>query len=75
MTFNSTITYRTPVLTGSQYSDYQLFVYQTISERREQGMTFDAITEWLNKNGCLTLRGKHFRGAHVHSIIKKRLAR
>ena len=38
-------------------------------------MTFDAIAEWLNKEGYLTLRGKKFRGAHVHSILKKRPAK
>jgi len=38
-------------------------------------MTFGAIAEWLNKQGYLTVRGKNFRGAHVHSILKKRLAK
>ncbi len=38
-------------------------------------MTFDAIAERLNKEGCLTVRDKQFRGAHVHSILKKRLAK
>ena len=38
-------------------------------------MTFDTITEWLNKEGYLTVRGKQFRGAHVDSILKKRLAK
>ena len=38
-------------------------------------MTFNAIAEWLNKEGYLTVRGKKFRGAHVHSILKKRLAK
>ena len=38
-------------------------------------MTFDAIAEWLNREGYLTLRGKRFRGAHVHLILKKRLAK
>ena len=38
-------------------------------------MTFDAIAEWLNKEEHLTVRGKKFRGAHVHSILKKRLAK
>ena len=38
-------------------------------------MTFDTIAEWLNKEGYLTVRGKQFRGAHVHSILKKRLAK
>ena len=35
-------------------------------------MTFDASAEWLNKEGHLTVRGKKFRGAHVHSIVKKK---
>ena len=38
-------------------------------------MTFTAIAEWLNKEGYLTVRGKPFRSAHVHSILKKRLAK
>ena len=38
-------------------------------------MTFDAIAELLNNEGYLTVRGKEFRGAHVHSILKKRLAK
>ena len=75
LTFNFTITYRSPALTGSYYSDYQLFLYQTISEHREKGMTFDAIAEWLNEKRYLTVRGRRFRGAHVHSILKKRLAK
>ena len=75
LTFNFTITYRSPALTGNYYSDYQLFLYKTISEHREKGMTFDAIAEWLNKEGYLTVHGRTFRGAHVHSILKKRLAK
>ena len=35
-------------------------------------MTFDAIANWLNKIGYLSVRGKRFRGAHVHSIVKKK---
>ena len=38
-------------------------------------MTLDAIAEWLNKEGYLTVRGKKFRGTHVHSILKKRLVK
>ena len=38
-------------------------------------MTFDAIADRLNGRGYLTVRGKRFRGAHVHSILKKRLAK
>ena len=38
-------------------------------------MTFNAVAEGLNKKGYLTVRGRRFRGAHVHSILKKRLAK
>ena len=38
-------------------------------------MTFDAVADWFNKEGYLTLRGKRFKGAHVHSILRKRLAK
>ena len=73
--FNFTLTCRSPALTGNHYSDYQLLLYQTISEHREKGMTFDAIAEWLNYEGYLTVRGRTSRGAHVHSILKKRVAK
>ena len=74
LTFNFTLTCRSPALTGNYYSDYQLFLYQTITEHREQGLTFHAIAEWMNKERYLTVRGRTFRGAHIHSILKKRLA-
>ena len=73
--FKFNIAYRSPALFGNHYSEYQLFLYQTISEHRNKGMTFDDIAEWLNKEGYLTLRGKRFKGAHIHSILRKRLAK
>ena len=73
--FNFTVRCRSPALTGSHYSECQLFLYQTITEHREQALTFDAIAKWLTKEGYLTVRGKRFRGTQVHSILKKRLAK
>ena len=35
-------------------------------------MTFDVIADWLNNKGYLTVRGKKFKGAHVHSIVQKK---
>ena len=56
------------------YSQYQFFLYQAITEQREKGKTFDQIAEWLNKKGYLSVRGKKFKGNHIHSIVtKKRL--
>ena len=72
LTFNFSISYRSPALTGNRYTSYQFFLYQTITEQREKEKTYDQIAEWLNKKGYLSVRGKKFRGAHVHSIVKKK---
>ena len=56
----------------SIYSQYQFFLYETIIEQREKGKTFNQIAEWLNRKGYLSVRGKKFRGAHIHSIVKKK---
>ena len=53
-------------------SEYQFFLYQTITEQREKVKTFNQIADWLNRKGYLSVRGKRFRGAHVHSIVKKK---
>ena len=70
--FHFTITQRTPLLQLSIYSQYQFFLYETITEHREKGKTFDQIAEWLNGKGYLSVRGKKFKGNHVHSIVKKK---
>ena len=64
--------YRSPALFGNHYSAYQLFLYETITGQRETGRTFDQIAEWLDKRGYLSVRGKKFKGNHVHSILKKK---
>ena len=66
LTFNFTMTYRSPALTGNHYSDDELFLYQTISEHREQGMTFDAIAEWLNKK----ISERVVRSSEVRTFIQ-----
>ena len=70
--FHFTLTQRTPLLQLSIYSQYQFFLYETITEHRERGKTFDQIAEWLNGKGYLSVRGKKFKGNHVHSIVKKK---
>ena len=75
VTFNFSITYRYPALFGNHYSTYQLFLYETITEKRDKEKTFDQIAEWLNKKGYLSLRGKRFKGNHIQSILRKRLAK
>ena len=70
--FHFSITYHRPPFTVPQYSQYQSFLYETIIAHREKGKTFDQIAEWFNKKGYLSVRGKKFRGAHIHSIVKKK---
>ena len=69
------MTIRRPSLNVPLYSKYQFFLYETITEQREKGKTFDQIAEWLNKKGYLSVRGKKFKGNHVHSIVKKKRLR
>ena len=38
-------------------------------------MTFNRIADHLNKKKILSVRGKKFRGAHVHSIMKRKRMR
>ncbi len=70
--FCFTITQRTPHLNVALYSEYQFFLYETITEQKEKGKTFDQIAKWFNKNGYLSVRGKKFKSNHVHSIVKKK---
>ena len=60
------ITYHRPPFNVPQYSQYQFFRYEKITAHREKGKTFDQIAEWLNKKGYLSVRGKKFKGNHVH---------
>ena len=73
--FCFTITIRRPILQMPINTEYQYFLYETISKLREKGMTFNQIADHLNKKGILSVRGKKFKSAHVHSIIKKRKIR
>ena len=54
------------------YSDYQFFLHNKISELRKQGLGYRRISNVLNKEGVLTVRGKVFTNSHVHSILKKK---
>ena len=54
------------------YSDYQFFLHNKISELRKQGLGYRRISNVLNKEGILTVRGKVFTNSHVHSILKKK---
>ena len=57
------------------YNEYQHFLFETITDLREKGHTYDQIADWLNQNGYTTPRGKKFRSPHAHSIVKKKKKR
>ena len=73
--FCFTITIRRPILQMPHYNEYQYFLYETISKLREKGMTFNQIADHLNKKKIHSVRGKKFRGCHVHSIMKRKIMR
>ena len=73
--FCFTTTIRLPILQMPHYTEYQYFLYETISKLREKGMTFNQIADHLNRKKILSARGKKFRGGHVHSIMKRKRVR
>ena len=54
------------------YSQYQQFLYDTISDFRQKGWNYTQIADWLNQNDYTTPRGKRFLNAHAQSIVKKK---
>jgi len=68
--FSVTIT--THLLWSKPYSDYQFFLHNKISDLREKGLGYRRISDILNEEGILTVRGKVFTNSHVHSILKKK---
>ena len=70
--FCFTTTIRLPILQMPHYTEYQYFLYETISKLREKGMTFNQIADHLNKKKILSVRGKQFRSGHIHSIMKRK---
>ena len=81
-TLQNTETYLTFVLSVrvthlwvAPYTQYQQFLFVTISDLREKGWNYRQIADWLNLNEYKTPRGKRFHGSHAHSIVKKKRVR
>ena len=70
-----TLKLRATHLLRSPYSDYQQFLYNTITDFLDKGWNYKQIADWLNDNGYKTPRRKRFRNNHVHSIVKKKRIR
>jgi len=60
--FCFTITIRHPILKMPHYTEYQYYLYETISKLRKKRMTFNQVAEHLNKKKILSTRGKKFKG-------------
>jgi DNA-binding transcriptional MerR regulator len=63
---------RSSSLNHQYYSEYQTLIHDIISDKLDKGMNYKEIADWLNDNGYTTTRGKKFRNAHTHSIVKKK---
>ena len=59
-------------LNNQNYSEYQYFLHSTILDLFNKGMNFTEIANYLNEKGIKTTRGKTFKNAHTHSILKKK---
>ena len=63
---------RSSSLNHQYYSEYQTLIHYIISDKLDKGMNYKEIADWLNDNEYSTVRGKRFRNAHTHSIVKKK---
>ena len=70
--FSFDLTTRSSSLNKQNYTDYQQFPYDIISQKLDKGMNYKEIAEWLNDNGYKTVRGSKFKNNHTHSIVKKK---
>ena len=61
-----TLTLVTSNLIIPPYSEYQQFLYETISDLRDRGLNFKQIADWLNENGYSTPRSKKFRVVSIN---------
>ena len=64
-----------PNLLVAPYTEYQHFLYKTITRFLDKGWNYQQIADWLNHKGYKTPRGKKFRNNHTHSIVKKKKIR
>ena len=63
---------RSSSLNKQFYSQYQYLLHGIIMEKLDKGMNYKQVADWLNENGYETVRGRKFRSAHTHSIVKKK---
>tara|TARA_B110000879_G_C10724544_1_gene337896 strand:- start:82 stop:378 length:297 start_codon:yes stop_codon:yes gene_type:complete len=62
-------------LWNTHYSDYQTYLYNRITELKQEGLGYRKIAKLLNAEGVRAARNKEFLPASVHSILKKKKIR
>jgi hypothetical protein len=67
------VDYYSATLWHPPYSEYQQFLFDTISKMHAGGNSYIKIAQWMNEQGHLTPRGSIFKPNHAWSIhMKKR---
>jgi hypothetical protein len=67
------VDYYSATLWHPPYSEYQQFLFDTISKMHKEGSNYVQIAQWMNEQGHLTPRGSVFKPNHAWSIhMKKR---
>jgi hypothetical protein len=67
------VAYYSATLWHPPYSEYQQFLFDTISKMHAEGNSYIKIAQWMNEQGHLTPRGSIFKPNHAWSIhMKKR---
>jgi hypothetical protein len=67
------VDYYSATLWHPPYSEYQQFLFDTISKMHAEGNSYIKIAQWMNEQGHLTPRGSVFKPNHAWSIhMKKR---
>ena len=70
--FSFDLVTRSSSLNKQYYSEYQTLLYLIITEMFDKGLNYRENADLLNDNGYTTSRGKKFRNAHTHSIVKRK---
>jgi hypothetical protein len=66
------VVYCSATLWHPPYSEYQQFLFDTISKMHADGNSYIKIAQWMNEQGHLTPRGSVFKANHAWSIHMKK---
>ncbi len=66
------VDYYSATLWHPPYSEYQQYLFDTISKMHAEGNSYIKIAQWMNEQGHLTPRGSVFKANHAWSIHMKK---